>query len=108
MTRHYKIYSEHFGYMPGEAMVCELTGFVSRNNELHHIFPRGMGGRPSMDRIDNIMCIRHDLHGKYGDKTQYRDFLIEAHKKFIDDRICWVDRGGELPGFSEKHKIINL
>jgi hypothetical protein len=105
MTKHYKIYTEHFGYMPGEAIKCELSGLVSKNNELHHLECRGMGGRPSMDRIDNIMCLRKDLHLLYGDKKQNMDFLKEAHKLFMGDGLSWVERGGELPGFSEEPKI---
>lgn len=107
MTRHYKIYTEHFGYMPGEAIKCELSGFVSKNNELHHIWRRGMGGDPTgkCDEVTNVMCLRKDLHLLYGDKKQYMDFLKEAHKLFMEDGLSWVERGFEFPDFSERPKI---
>ena len=110
MTRHYRKYADHFGYMPGEAMTCELTGYVSRHNNLHHIVARQMGGNPLGDRdeVVNVMCIRTDLHDMYGDKKQYMDFLKEAHRLFMEDRLPWVERGHELPGFPEKQKRVNL
>lgn len=82
--------------MPGEALTCELTGFESTNNELHHIDAKGMGGRPSKDVIENIMCVRVDLHLKYGDKVQYKEFLKKAHKNYMETRNVWVYEN-ELP-----------
>lgn len=101
MTKHYKIYTEYFNIMPGEAIKCELTGYVSTQNNIHHIVARRMGGNPlgDKDKIENIMCIRADLHDKYGDKKQYMDFLKEAHRLYLEDGMTWIERGRELPDF---------
>lgn len=43
-----------------------------------------MGGSKTKDFIENLMaCCRHD-HEKYGDKSQYYDFLKETHLGFME------------------------
>lgn len=80
MERYQKIYRDYFG-----DKCCELTGvpFV----HVHHIESRGMGSKKSVDVIENLMALSPDAHEYFGDKKQFKDFLIEVHLKFMEDKI---------------------
>lgn len=70
-----------FGYGISDFIPCELTG--DRCVDINHIKARGMGGSKKQDHIDNLIGLTRELHYHYGDKTEYVDFLIKAHKSFI-------------------------
>ena len=59
---------------------CEIC---DRNAvDIHHIECRGMGGT-GRDSIENLMALCRECHLEYGDKKQYKDFLIERHNHHI-------------------------
>jgi len=53
-----------------------------------HIDARGIGGNPSGDKdvIENLMGNCRICHEKYGDKTQYMDWLKKVHLEFMKNK----------------------
>lgn len=70
------------GYSGYEFMPCEICGGVGV--DIHHIDCRGMGGTKTKDHIENLMLLCREDHIKYGDKTEYKEFLKETHKSFLE------------------------
>lgn len=80
MVIHKKVYLKH---VP-DNHVCEFC--YAPATDIHHIYCKGMGGSKSKDVIENLMALCRSCHVEYGDKTRYYDSLIEAHRKFLEDR----------------------
>lgn len=91
MSRHLKIYDDYFDVSLFNPRRCELTG-LSSPVEIHHIDARGMGGRKSMDNIDNLMALTKELHYLLGDKKQWKDFLRDQHQIYMETRIPLYER----------------
>jgi hypothetical protein len=89
---HSTIYNKYFNISPHNVRVCELTG-STKNLEIHHIDARGMGGRPSADTIENLMCLTREAHNFFGDKVQYKDWLKEVHLRFMVEKIPFHSYG---------------
>ena len=77
MKPHTKLYLKHFGYGGEDFIPCELCG--SRAVDIHHIDCRGMGGTSKKDSIENLMALCREHHLEYGDKKEYRDYLVKIH-----------------------------
>jgi hypothetical protein len=43
-----------------------------------------MGGTKKEDTIENLQALCRICHIRYGDKKNYKGFLIETHKKVIE------------------------
>ena len=71
----------YFGYDVSDFICCEVCG--AQAQDIHHIECRGMGGTKQADTIQNLMALDRNCHIEYGDKKQYKDFLIEKHNLFI-------------------------
>lgn len=82
MRPHTKIYMNALGYDISDFIPSELPPH-NKAVDIHHIDSRKMGGSRSKDRIENLMALTREEHDKYGDKKQYRRFLIEAHREFL-------------------------
>lgn len=85
---HGEIYDRHFRIDPHNPRACELTGVPSR--EIHHIEARGMGGRVSMDVIENLMCLTRQWHDYFGDVPEWDEDLKEAHYWFMEHQTAFV------------------
>jgi 5-methylcytosine-specific restriction endonuclease McrA len=81
MKTHTRLYLAHFNYGIEDFIPCECCG--SRAVDIHHIEARGMGGGRGKDDIKNLMALCRSCHIKYGDKKNFKDFLIEKHGRFI-------------------------
>jgi predicted restriction endonuclease len=77
MKKHVKIYLDYFGYDISDTILCEVCG--AKAVDLHHIERRGMGGSKSADRIENIMALCRKHHEEFGDKKQWKEWLIKLH-----------------------------
>lgn len=84
MKNHTKIYMKYFNYKIAEDCFCEIPGCGLPAKDVNHIDARGMGGSKTADKIENLMGTCRMHHIEYGDKPQYRDWLIEVHKKFME------------------------
>jgi len=73
------------GYDEGDFIPSEISG--KQAVDIHHIWPRGMGGSKGRDNIENLMALTREEHEKYGDKKQYRDWLQEIHNTFIFNKL---------------------
>ena len=77
LKKYKKIYCDHFGFIESEFIPCEMCEGVAV--DIHHIDSKGMGGRKSMDVIENLMALCRECHVEYGDKKQYKTILKEIH-----------------------------
>jgi hypothetical protein len=77
MKNHVKKYFEYFGYDKNSFIECEVCG--AKAVDLHHIERRGMGGSKSADTIENIMALCRKHHEEFGDKKQWKEWLIKLH-----------------------------
>ncbi len=77
MKNHTKIYFDYFGYDKNSFIECEVCG--AKAVDIHHIERRGMGGSKSADRIENIMALCRKHHEEFGDKKQWKEWLIKLH-----------------------------
>ena len=78
MKPYTKIYLKHFGYGQEDFIPCEICG--ARAVDIHHIDCRGMGGTSKKDTIENLMALCRMHHIEYGDKKEYRDYLVKTHQ----------------------------
>ena len=46
-----------------------------------------MGGGRGKDEIGNLMALCREHHMEYGDKKQYKDFLMEVHEKVLKNSL---------------------
>lgn len=73
---------------------CAWHGLACPNPDTlvpHHRANRGMGGRPSLDRIENLLLVCSHINGRMEDDTA---ILIEA-----------MERGIKLPGYVDPADI---
>lgn len=85
---HRKIYFDFFGYAHGDIVICEITGKPA--HDIMHIDPRGMGGRDSVNKIENLMAGVRIAHNFF--EGIFKEELTEQHLLFMEDRIPWVER----------------
>lgn len=74
---------EHFGYTEADFIPCEVCG--AKGVDIHHIENRKMGGNPKGDKnsIHNLMSLCRDHHLRYGDKSDFKEWLKEIHLNFM-------------------------
>jgi hypothetical protein len=74
---------DYFGYDISDFIPCEICS--KRGTDVHHIHARGMGGDPQhkKDTIDLLMCLCRECHTLFGDKTEYKSFLINMHRNTL-------------------------
>lgn len=77
MKKYTRTYLNYFGYDETDFIPCEVCN--KKAVDIHHIQAKGMGGSNTKDNIENIMAICRECHIKYGDKKQYKEFLIDIH-----------------------------
>jgi len=64
MKRHVKIYLDFHGYTIADIIICEMPECGAVAVDIHHIDPRGMGGNPDKDVIENLVGLCRDCHDK--------------------------------------------
>jgi len=73
---------DHFGYLPGDFIPCEVCG--QKAVDTHHIEPRGMGGDPQKkkDVIENLQALCRSCHHEadFGTKLS-KEKLKEIHNE---------------------------
>jgi len=79
LKRHTKIYLNYFGYDQTDFIPCEVCD--KKAVDIHHIECKGMGGSKQKDYIENLQALCRECHLKYGDKKQYKEFLLTKHKE---------------------------
>lgn len=81
MQKHQKVYLEASPYDESDFIPCEICG--QRATDIHHIDARGMGGRKSMDVIENLMALCRKCHIDYGDIVDFKPMLKKIHQKIM-------------------------
>lgn len=74
MKKHTKVYIDSLGYHLTDFMPCEVTG--KKGVDIHHIITRE-------NRIENLMLLTREVHGKYGEIKKAMVFLLETHREFL-------------------------
>jgi hypothetical protein len=77
LPKHTQIYFDYFGYDESSWIPCEVCG--AQSVDLHHIERRGMGGSKSADTIENIMALCRKHHENFGDRKEWKEWLIKLH-----------------------------
>jgi hypothetical protein len=77
MKNHVKKYFEYFGYDTSDFIPCEVCG--AKSVDIHHVEARGQGGSKLKDNIENLMALCRKCHIEYGDKKQWKEWLIKLH-----------------------------
>lgn len=78
MTKHCKIYMNHFDYKADEFIPCEICN--SRSVDIHHINGRGMG----KNVIENLMSLCRICHNEIHNTVKFtRQQVQEIHNNFL-------------------------
>lgn len=80
-SKYKQIYWDFFGYKPGDWIPCEIPDCGKEAVDINHIECDGMGGTKEEPKIENLMGTCREHHIYYGDKKQYKEFLISTHLK---------------------------
>ena len=80
MKNHVKVYYEFNRITPGDWVGCRVCG--STANDIHHIEPKGMGGRPNADTPDNLIALCRECHEKAHGNIYTKDFLKSLLSSF--------------------------
>ena len=79
MQNYVKIYLDYFGYTIADTIPCEMGH--SEAVDVHHIHPRGMGGNPAKDVIENLMGLCRKCHDDAEAGRISREELTEIHMR---------------------------
>ena len=82
MKNHVKIYFKHYGYTPGDIVLCRACSNLAV--DIHHIEPRGMGGNPNKDVPENLIALCRDCHEKAESGEITKEQLQEIKQKYED------------------------
>ncbi len=82
MKKHTKTYLDYFGYGEQDVIQCEVCPKVAV--DIHHIMPKGMGGKNSgVERIENYIALCRDCHDKAHEGLLSKAKLNKIHKPLI-------------------------
>lgn len=77
-----KTYDDFIGNTAGRrGRLCELTGLPAA--DIHHIDGRDFNG---CDEIENLMALSREAHEFFGQKTDYKEFLVQQHGIFMETK----------------------
>lgn len=80
-----KLYCDFFGYKKGDVIPCEITGAPAQ--DISHNEPRGMGGRLSVNVIENLMALTRPVHAFLEENPRYKWWFDEIHRDFMSNQI---------------------
>jgi hypothetical protein len=84
MKQHVKTYLQGFGYSIADFIPCEIC--EARAVDIHHIEARGMGGTTQQESVSNLMALCRKCHDYYGDKKEFKEYLIEVHNNKLNGK----------------------
>ena len=64
MKKHTKIYLDYHGYSVADIIICEMPDCLNVAVDIHHKSPKGMGGNPDKDVIENLMAVCRTCHSR--------------------------------------------
>jgi 5-methylcytosine-specific restriction endonuclease McrA len=79
MTNHVKAYMTAYSHNHGDVILCEVCGTVAV--DVHHIIPRGMGGRKGANHPDNLIALCRTCHDKAHRHELSKEKLQAVHAK---------------------------
>jgi 5-methylcytosine-specific restriction endonuclease McrA len=84
MKKHIKIFFEKSGYDANEFIPCASCGSVAV--DIHHLEPKGMGGRKSVDTYDNLIQLCRSCHEK-----AHANILTKEQLKLLKQKFDNID-----------------
>jgi len=73
MKPYVKLYLDHHGLHGEDYIPCKVCG--AEGVDIHHIDPKGMGGRANKDRIDNLIALCRKCHEDAHRSKLEREYL---------------------------------
>jgi 5-methylcytosine-specific restriction endonuclease McrA len=73
LKKHIKIYHDFHGIDYGDWIGCRVCGTTAQ--DIHHIEPKGMGGRPNADTPDNLIALCRSCHEKAHANILTKEYL---------------------------------
>ena len=89
MKPYVKLYLDSFGYGISDFIPSEISGY--RAVDINHIDCKGMGGSKDKDYIENLIALTRIEHEMFGDKKEYRNFIVDKHVEFMQFNGVPVD-----------------
>ena len=81
MIKYKKVYLKYFGYGEQDYIPCEVCGFEAV--DVHHIYPKGMGGSKTKDNIENLMGLCRTCHTEAHDEQISKEELQRIHNTHL-------------------------
>ncbi len=90
LPKHIQNYFDFFGLEEGDWVESEISGWTA--NDFHHIYEKGMGGRPTfthdgveydIDAVENIIAVTRDEHVDCHAVVYTKDELWSLHSKVM-------------------------
>jgi 5-methylcytosine-specific restriction endonuclease McrA len=78
MQKHIKIYLDYFGYSEGDFIPSEFSH--KEAVDIHHILPKGRGGK---DEIANLIALTRGEHDLAHEYKISEETLKEIHNNFL-------------------------
>ena len=85
MIDYKKLYLNFFGYGEQSYIPCEFCGNFAV--DVHHIYPKGMGGSKTKDHIENLMGVCRYCHDRAHAHQYTKGYLTIVHLKFMKEHI---------------------
>jgi 5-methylcytosine-specific restriction endonuclease McrA len=85
MKKHVRAALEARNLTGCEEWPCEICGKLKilRGMQVHHIIPRGMGGRSNADIPENLIICCHVCHAEAHKGSPSQDILLEQVGKIL-------------------------
>ncbi len=85
MTKHTKIYLDHFDCAEDQYIKCEIPYCQSAVVDVHHIDSKGMGGTSEdKDYIENLCGVCRKHHNQAHADIQFNSKLKHWHLKWLE------------------------
>ena len=95
MKIHTKVYLYYFGYGEQDNILCEIPGCADAGVDIHHVEPKGMGGRKTymlngkecdINAIENLIALCRKDHEKAHAGIYSKEYLRSVHKQTMENR----------------------
>lgn len=94
MQKHTKVYCDYFGIGEQDVPECEIC--TNRLRDVHHVYPKGMGGRKTFEHkgktydindIKNLMGLCRRDHDLAHENKHSKSFLWFTHAQVMEKEL---------------------
>ena len=80
MKTHTKVYFNFYGYNEADHIPCEIClhhfDMFNVAVDIHHISPKGMGGKAGKDKIENLIALCRKCHEDCHKSVYTKEYLF--------------------------------